>query len=72
MDGARVLFDGGWGLLWSSNTQLVLVLRFEATDHWKPKKFAGIQETDSDVISSCPDRREDMRSIGRCPYSKPG
>lgn len=32
VDGARVLFDGGWGLVRSSNTQPVLVLRFEATD----------------------------------------
>jgi phosphomannomutase/phosphoglucomutase len=32
VDGARVLFDHGWGLVRSSNTQPVLVLRFEATD----------------------------------------
>jgi len=32
VDGARVLFDGGWGLVRASNTQPVLVLRFEATD----------------------------------------
>jgi phosphomannomutase / phosphoglucomutase len=30
IDGARVLFDGGWGLVRASNTQPVLVLRFEA------------------------------------------
>ena len=30
VDGARVLFDGGWGLVRPSNTQPVLVLRFEA------------------------------------------
>jgi phosphomannomutase / phosphoglucomutase len=30
VDGARVLFDGGWGLLRASNTQPVLVLRYEA------------------------------------------
>jgi len=32
VDGARVLFDGGWGLVRASNTQPVLVLRFEAAD----------------------------------------
>ena len=32
VDGARVLFDGGWGLVRASNTQPVLVLRFEAND----------------------------------------
>lgn len=30
VDGARVLFEGGWGLIRASNTQPVLVLRFEA------------------------------------------
>ncbi len=30
VDGARVLFAGGWGLVRASNTQPVLVLRFEA------------------------------------------
>ncbi len=32
VDGARVVFDGGWGLVRASNTQPVLVLRFEAKD----------------------------------------
>jgi phosphomannomutase/phosphoglucomutase len=30
VDGARVLFDDGWGLVRASNTQPVLVMRFEA------------------------------------------
>ena len=30
IDGARILFEHGWGLVRSSNTQPVLVLRFEA------------------------------------------
>jgi phosphomannomutase/phosphoglucomutase len=30
VDGVRVLFDNGWGLLRASNTQPVLVMRFEA------------------------------------------
>ncbi len=30
VDGARILFDQGWGLVRASNTQPVLVLRFEA------------------------------------------
>jgi len=32
IDGARVLLDGGWGLIRASNTQPVLVLRFEAEE----------------------------------------
>jgi phosphomannomutase/phosphoglucomutase len=31
VDGARIQFDGGWGLLRASNTQPVLVLRYEAS-----------------------------------------
>lgn len=31
VDGARILFEGGWGLVRASNTQPVLVLRFEGT-----------------------------------------
>ena len=30
VDGARILFEGGWGLVRASNTQAILVLRFEA------------------------------------------
>ena len=31
VDGVRVLFPHGWGLVRASNTQPVLVIRFEAT-----------------------------------------
>jgi phosphomannomutase/phosphoglucomutase len=31
VDGVRILFEGGWGLIRSSNTQPILVLRFEAS-----------------------------------------
>ncbi len=31
VDGARIQFDDGWGLVRASNTQPILVLRFEAT-----------------------------------------
>ncbi len=31
IDGARITFDNGWGLIRASNTQPVLVMRFEAT-----------------------------------------
>ena len=32
VDGVRVIFDGGWGLVRASNTQPILVLRFEANE----------------------------------------
>ena len=41
VDGARVVFDRGWGLIRASNTQPVLVLRFEAKDQ---KSLQEIQE----------------------------
>ena len=31
LDGVRITFPDGWGLLRASNTQPVLVMRFEAT-----------------------------------------
>jgi phosphomannomutase/phosphoglucomutase len=38
IDGVRVNFENGWGLVRASNTQPALVLRFEATDE------AGLSE----------------------------
>jgi phosphomannomutase/phosphoglucomutase len=35
IDGARIQFDGGWALVRASNTQPVLVLRFEADSEEK-------------------------------------
>ena len=42
VDGARVLFEGGWGLIRASNTQPVLVLRFEAIDDDRLKEITDI------------------------------
>jgi phosphomannomutase/phosphoglucomutase len=39
VDGARVLVEGGWGLVRASNTQPVLVLRFEAVDEPRLKEI---------------------------------
>ena len=41
VDGARVLFGDGWGLIRASNTQPALVARFEART---PERLAEIQE----------------------------
>ena len=40
VDGVRAVFDSGWGLIRASNTQPVLVMRFEAGD---PEKLAEIR-----------------------------
>jgi phosphomannomutase/phosphoglucomutase len=39
VDGVRVIFDAGWGLVRASNTTPVLVTRFESTDAKKAKKY---------------------------------
>ncbi|MBC7795805.1 MAG: phosphomannomutase/phosphoglucomutase [Pyrinomonadaceae bacterium] len=39
IDGARILFEKGWGLVRASNTQPVLVLRFEAQDEASLKEI---------------------------------
>ncbi len=42
IDGARILFENGWGLVRASNTQAILVLRFEAD---AKENLQAIQET---------------------------
>jgi phosphomannomutase/phosphoglucomutase len=39
IDGVRITFPEGWGLLRASNTQPVLVMRFEATDQAKRDEY---------------------------------
>ena len=41
VDGVRILFDGGWGLIRSSNTQPILVLRFEADSEKRLAELRG-------------------------------
>ena len=49
IDGVRVLFPEGWGLLRASNTQPVLVMRFEAT---RPDLLAAYQKEVEDVLAA--------------------
>jgi phosphomannomutase/phosphoglucomutase len=44
VDGMRVQFPDGWGLLRASNTQPALVLRFEATSQGRLKEIRGMIE----------------------------
>jgi phosphomannomutase/phosphoglucomutase len=44
IDGVRVPFNGGWGLIRASNTQPVLVLRFEATTKRQLQEIKTILE----------------------------
>ena len=45
IDGVRVLFDDGWGLVRASNTQPALVLRFEALSEERLKEIRNLVET---------------------------
>jgi phosphomannomutase/phosphoglucomutase len=45
IDGVRIPFGDGWGLLRASNTQPVLVLRFEAADEERLAAIRGSVET---------------------------
>jgi phosphomannomutase/phosphoglucomutase len=52
IDGARVMFDDGWGLLRASNTQPVLVLRFESNSR---QGLQEISERFRQVLGKYPD-----------------
>jgi phosphomannomutase/phosphoglucomutase len=53
VDGVRAVFQNGWGLIRASNTQPVLVMRFEASDEQSLKKIQGVMEDQvRSVISS--------------------
>jgi phosphomannomutase / phosphoglucomutase len=45
IDGARVLFENGWGLVRASNTQPVLVMRFEADSEQHLKEIQDTVES---------------------------
>ncbi len=45
IDGVRVLFDDGWGLVRASNTQPALVLRFEALSEQRLSEIRNIVES---------------------------
>jgi phosphomannomutase/phosphoglucomutase len=50
VDGVRIIFDGGWGLVRPSNTQAILVMRFEADS---PERLNAIRyEVESFVNAS--------------------
>jgi len=46
IDGARVVFEKGWGLVRSSNTQPVIVMRFEAEDEESLKQYRSFLENE--------------------------
>jgi phosphomannomutase / phosphoglucomutase len=45
IDGARIVFDDGWGLVRASNTQPALVMRFEALSDSRLKEIQDVVES---------------------------
>lgn len=52
VDGVRALFDGGWGLVRASNTQPVLVLRFEGKDRKTVERIRAVMESAVEAAKS--------------------
>jgi phosphomannomutase/phosphoglucomutase len=49
VDGIRAVFDKGWGLIRASNTQPVLVMRFEAND---PAALESIKTMMENIVNT--------------------
>ncbi len=50
VDGVRVEFEDGWGLIRASNTQPVLVLRFESTDEKRLNEIRELVESRLEAV----------------------
>ena len=50
IDGARVVFEKGWGLVRSSNTQPVIVMRFEAEDRESLNEYRSFLEVELEEV----------------------
>ena len=56
IDGARIIFENGWGLVRASNTQAILVLRFEANSEENLRRIKLTVETKvSELIQAVTD-----------------
>lgn len=53
IDGARVVFEKGWGLVRSSNTQPVIVMRFEAQDEQSLNLYRSFLENEVEKTIAC-------------------
>jgi phosphomannomutase/phosphoglucomutase len=56
VDGVRVLFDRGWGLVRASNTQPALVLRFEAETEAALNRYRETVEAAVEQLRSQPEQ----------------
>jgi phosphomannomutase/phosphoglucomutase len=62
IDGVRITFPKGWGLLRASNTQPVLVMRFEATDQGSRDAYRAEVEGWLESQKSVSDREKSVSS----------
>ena len=53
LDGIRVLFEKGWGLIRTSNTQPVIVMRAEAEDEEHLQQYTSFLETELNNVMEC-------------------
>ena len=49
IDGVRVVFEKGWGLIRASNTQTVVVMRFEAEDEQSLNQYRSFLENEVEI-----------------------
>ena len=52
VDGVRIRFDKGWGLIRASNTQPALVMRFEASDQAVLDQYRRIVEGELESLKT--------------------
>jgi phosphomannomutase/phosphoglucomutase len=52
VDGVRVLFENGWGLIRASNTQPALVMRFEADNEENLASYRQTVETELEGLKT--------------------
>ncbi len=52
VDGVRVIFDDGWGLIRASNTQPVIVMRFEANSENRLQEIKSLMENKLEQLRS--------------------
>ena len=57
VDGARIQFPDGWGLIRASNTEPALILRFEAKT---PEGLKEIEKTIKEVLAKYPELEKEL------------
>jgi phosphomannomutase / phosphoglucomutase len=68
IDGVRAIFKNGWGLIRASNTQPILVMRFEASDPVSLESIqAMMQQTVTSIISQLTEISSELQQVVKTP-----